>query len=396
MAATDIGAGAVLGDGGRYRLERVLGTGGMAVVWQATDTRLQRPVAVKVLSDVLALDRDYVRRFAREARVAAGLSHPHLVRIYDFSADSPRPYLVLEFIAGGTLADRLRQPPTAGWDPWGLGAGLLGAIAYIHAAGIIHRDIKPANVLIGSDGQARLTDFGIAQPVDATRMTRTGDVIGTGRYLAPEVLAGGPANARSDLYSFGVLLRECLAPDAPEDQHRLVARLTDPDPSGRPASAAEALELMTRSRDPLADTAPTRLAGGEPTLPLPSPQPSGTGTARTRLLPGGSARERGAGSRQPAVGAAEAATRVRTAVRAPVPPRSQAAAVRRRAPVESRRAWVAALLGLVVVVLVIVVVASSGSGSHAGATPKLHATPVGAPIAVQLTSIDNAIDHARR
>jgi serine/threonine protein kinase len=254
MAAIELRAGATLGEHGRYELKRVLGTGGMASVWLAADTRLQREVAIKLLSDVLALDADYVARFRREARIAASITHPHLVTIYDYGAEGSRPYLVLEYIAGGTLADRLRHGRDAGWDATALAEELLEAIGYIHAAGIIHRDIKPANVLIGTDGRARLTDFGIAQPSEATQITRTGQVVGTQRYLAPEVLAGEPATIRSDLYACGVLLGECVAGGSPGRLGELVDELTAADPRRRPESAAAALLVLHAPADEVTQT----------------------------------------------------------------------------------------------------------------------------------------------
>jgi serine/threonine protein kinase len=231
---------------------------------------------------VLALDPGYVSRFQREARLAARLSHPHLVSIFDFSAHGTRPYLVLEYIAGGTLADRLRTVPSPEWDPVVLARELLDAVGYIHQAGIIHRDIKPANVLIGDDGRARLTDFGIAQPSDATRLTRTGLVIGTQRYISPEVLAGHPADERSDLFACGVLLGECLKAGAARELADLVGQLTDPDPGRRPPSARKAIAMLeppatasTRVLRRSASTAPTRVpptaardnCGGRPASP---------------------------------------------------------------------------------------------------------------------------------
>jgi len=247
MAAIELAPGATVGEDGRYRLERVLGTGGMASVWLAMDARLDREVAVKVLSDVLALDDDYVRRFEREARIVANLSHPHLVRVYDFSVDGPRPYLVMEYVPGGSLADRLRDPKARGAQTWNaevLARELLDALGYIHRAGVIHRDIKPANVLIGADGRARLTDFGIAQPSDATRLTKTGVVVGSGRYIAPEVMRGEPASERSDLYSLGVLIQQCLTESAAARLRALVNELTAERPDRRPATAHEALTIL--------------------------------------------------------------------------------------------------------------------------------------------------------
>src|SRR5262245_6942708 len=155
----------------------------MAAVWLATDERLGRQVAVKVLSDVLAGDREYGQRFSREARLAARLQHPNLVQVYDFDA-TERPYLVMEYIEGGTLAERTAEHTAP--EPEQLARELLSALRHIHANGVLHRDVKPHNVLIDANGHARLTDFGIAQPSDATALTETGHVIGTESYMAPE------------------------------------------------------------------------------------------------------------------------------------------------------------------------------------------------------------------
>jgi serine/threonine protein kinase len=264
MAAIELAPGAALGERGRYRLDRVLGTGGMASVWLANDARLDREVAVKVLSDVLALDDSYVLRFEREARVAAGLSHPHLVSVFDFSVDGPRPYLVMEYIERGSLADRLRDPDGATWDTATLARELLDAVAHIHSAGIVHRDIKPANVLIGADDRVRLTDFGIAQPSDATRLTRTGIVIGSGRFIAPEVRRGDPATERSDLYSLGVLIEQCPGAQATPQLRALVSGLTAAHPERRPASADQARKILDSG-----PTEPTRVmeASAAPAIP---------------------------------------------------------------------------------------------------------------------------------
>ena len=230
--------------GGRYRLERIIGTGGMAIVWCATDQRLGRRVAIKVIADTLAADPAYVERFAREARTAAGLSHPHLVSVYDYAASASQPFLVMELVEGGTLADRIARGPVDAREARALAGDLTAALGCVHEAGILHRDIKPANVLIGRDGRARLTDFGIAQPEDATRLTRPGDVIGTIRYLAPEVLAGAAPSVQSDLYALGVLVRELVGANADPPLRAFVERLTATDPAARPAGASEALTLL--------------------------------------------------------------------------------------------------------------------------------------------------------
>src|SRR4051794_33280524 len=226
--ATDVlAAGSTLCDG-RYRLEEVVGRGGMAAVWRATDLQLERPVAIKVISDVLAGDPRFVARFEREARLAAGLNHPNLVKLFDYSVDDERPLLVMEYVPGGTLVNARDRV-----DPLPLARELLDALAHIHGAGILHRDVKPANVLVGPDGSPRLTDFGIARSDDNTALTLTGQVMGTLRYIAPEVAEGLPATARSDLYSLGVLLSEVAGPDAPAPLGGLLLRMTAPDPAQR-------------------------------------------------------------------------------------------------------------------------------------------------------------------
>jgi uncharacterized membrane protein YgcG len=231
-----IAAGQRLGD--RYLLDRRLGHGGMSVVWLATDERLGRPVAIKVLSDVLTADATYLDRFRREAKVAAGLQHPNLVSVYDFHAGQ-RPYLVMEYVEGGDLARRVQRgaAPTVEL----LARELLAALAHIHAAGVLHRDIKPQNVLIDAHGHARLTDFGIAQPRDAASLTRTGQVVGTEAYIAPEVKAGEPASERSDLYALGVLLADIAREGAGAPLWALTDRLREQAPEARPKSAADAL-----------------------------------------------------------------------------------------------------------------------------------------------------------
>lgn len=228
---------------GRYRLERLLGHGGMAAVWLGHDEVLERPVAVKVLADTIAGDPEFVARFRREARTAAGLSHPNLVGVYDYSEEGERPYLVMQFVPGEDLASRLARGESV--DRERLARELLAALVHIHAAGILHRDVKPANVILEPDGTAKLIDFGIALPRDATALTSTGLVLGTERYAAPEVMEGRPATERSDLYSCGVVLRACEGGSSPA-LGSLIEWLTSPDPGARPASARQALARLER------------------------------------------------------------------------------------------------------------------------------------------------------
>jgi eukaryotic-like serine/threonine-protein kinase len=239
--AASIGTGELLK--GRYRLGRTLGRGGMAAVWLGEDEVLERPVAVKVLSDTIAGDPGFVARFRREAQTAAGLSHPNLVGVYDFSEEGERPYLVMQFVPGENLAARLERGVEV--DRERLARELLEAVAHIHGAGILHRDIKPGNIVVEPDGTAKLIDFGIAQPRDATALTKTGLILGTERFAAPEVMRGEAATEQSDLYSCGVVLRSCGGPFSRELEG-LIGWLTEADPGGRPRSARQALAALDR------------------------------------------------------------------------------------------------------------------------------------------------------
>jgi len=228
----------------RYRLERPLGHGGMAAVWLGHDERLDRPVAVKVLSDTIASDPGFVARFRREARTAASLSHPNLVGVYDYSDEGERPYLVMQFVPGENLAARLERGDRVDCDK--LARELLEALAHIHQVGILHRDIKPANIIIEPDGTAKLIDFGIALPRDATALTNPGLILGTERYAAPEVMAGHAATERSDLYSAGVVLRTCEG-QCSRVLGALIDWMTSKEPGARPASARQALARLERA-----------------------------------------------------------------------------------------------------------------------------------------------------
>ncbi|MGD7732178.1 Stk1 family PASTA domain-containing Ser/Thr kinase [Propionibacteriaceae bacterium G57] len=214
--------GSVLGD--RYRLDEIIGRGGMAEVWRARDIRLHRDVAIKRLRVDLATDPTFQARFRREAQAAAGLNHPNIVAVYDTGeADDPTthitvPYIVMELIEGHTLKDVLRDGrkilPERALE---FVQGTLGALAYSHRAGIVHRDIKPANVMLTADGVVKVMDFGIARAVSDTSatMTQTAAVIGTAQYLSPEQARGETVDARSDIYSAGCLLYELLVSRPP-------------------------------------------------------------------------------------------------------------------------------------------------------------------------------------
>jgi serine/threonine protein kinase/Tol biopolymer transport system component len=208
-------AGSVIGP---YRIDHCVGAGGMGVVYRAQDTKLNRPVAIKFLSEDLA-DATARRRFQREAQMASSLNHPHILTVHDVGEFEDRQYLVTEFVDGGTLDDWAREQRT--WrQVAGLLTGVADGLAAAHGAGILHRDIKPANILVASNGYAKLADFGLAKLAegaesDPTRMTqwRTGAhmIIGTLPYMSPEQASGKRIDARSDIFSFGVVLYEMLA-----------------------------------------------------------------------------------------------------------------------------------------------------------------------------------------
>ncbi|MGH2951105.1 MAG: protein kinase domain-containing protein, partial [Solirubrobacterales bacterium] len=287
--ASMLAAGRTLRDG-RYTLERSIGYGGMAAVWLARDERLGRQVAIKVLSDTLAGDEEYLTRFRREARVAARLTHPNLVAIYDYEA-TERPYLVMEYIDGGNLHERIEAGEVP--EPERLAGELLSALRHIHASGVLHRDVKPENVLVGGDGRSRLTDFGIAQPRDATSLTQTGQVIGTERYLAPEVMAGEPASELSDLYALGVVLEEATAASGDgAGLSELVELLRAERPEDRPGSATGALAMLDRGGGGPVAFGPQPTERFDPPTEVIEPEPTpATGAVADAGVPGESERD---------------------------------------------------------------------------------------------------------
>ncbi|MEU9387314.1 serine/threonine-protein kinase, partial [Streptomyces sp. NPDC048279] len=206
---------------GRYRLETRLGRGGMGVVWRATDQLLGRQVAVKELTVDDSLPDDDARlrrdRTLREAQAVAQLHHPHIIVVHDVVEEGERPYIVMELVVGGSLADLIsRNGPVDVGEAARIGIALLSALRTAHTAGVLHRDIKPANVLVETaTGRVVLTDFGIAQVAGATTLTETGSFVGSPEYTAPERMSGARSGPASDLWSLGVLLCAALSGESP-------------------------------------------------------------------------------------------------------------------------------------------------------------------------------------
>jgi serine/threonine-protein kinase len=274
---------------GRYAVTARIANGGMATVYLAVDTRLDRQVALKVMHAELARDEEFVRRFIGEARSVARLSHQNVVAVFDQGADGPFLYLAMEYVPGRTLKEMLRErgrfTPAAALD---IMAGVLDGLAAAHASGIVHRDVKPENVLLTADGRLKVADFGLARAQAAAGHTQAGLLIGTVAYLPPEQVTGDTTGPRSDVYSAGVVLFELLTgrqpftgdtpiavayqhvntdvpapsslvPGIPAAVDQLVLAATSRDPALRPADAGEFARGVRRVREGLGE--PSGLTG---------------------------------------------------------------------------------------------------------------------------------------
>lgn len=264
--------------GGRYELESVLGAGAMARVWRATDLVLGRAVAVKELDPVLARDPEYVERFSQEARNAAMLpAHPGIVTIFDSGAQDATVFLVMELVDGCTLAEELaRHGALDPSEACRIAAAVGRALAVAHRAGLVHRDVKPGNIMLTGAGGVKVVDFGIAHAQSGDALTRTGAVLGSPAYMAPEQITGAAVDGRADLYALGVVLFQMLTgtppfagddsytvlhrhlgeippppsalrPGLPAALDQAVARLVAKDPAARPAQAEQAAQLIANA-----------------------------------------------------------------------------------------------------------------------------------------------------
>jgi beta-lactam-binding protein with PASTA domain/tRNA A-37 threonylcarbamoyl transferase component Bud32 len=276
---------------GRYAVTARVAHGGMATVYQATDTRLDRQVALKVMHAELARDEEFVRRFIGEAKSVARLSHQNVVAVFDQGSDGPFLYLAMEYVPGRTLKEVLRDsgrfsPATA----LEIMTGVLDGLAAAHASGIVHRDIKPENVLLTADGRIKVADFGLARAQSAAAHTRAGLLIGTVSYVPPEQVTGGSMGPGGDVYSAGVMLFElltgrlpftgdtplsvayqhvnsgvpapsALVPGIPAAVDQLVLAATSRDPARRPADAGEFLRAVRQVREGLAQSSRPESSG---------------------------------------------------------------------------------------------------------------------------------------
>ncbi|HSO01557.1 MAG TPA: protein kinase, partial [Gaiellaceae bacterium] len=200
----------------RYELKEMVGSGGMSSVYRAFDTLLERHVALKILHEQFGGDDEHVERFRREARAVAQLSHPNIVTVIDRGEEDGRQFIVFELIDGENLKELVeRGGPLPVRRVLELGLEVGRALAFAHAQGLVHRDVKPQNVLLGGEGVAKVTDFGIVRSLDAVGHTETGTVLGTSHYIAPEQARGERVDAQTDVYSFGVVLYELLTGEVP-------------------------------------------------------------------------------------------------------------------------------------------------------------------------------------
>ena len=251
----------------RYELKEMVGSGGMSSVYRAFDTLLERHVALKILHEQFGGDDEHVERFRREARAVAQLSHPNIVTVIDRGEEDGRQFIVFELIDGENLKELVeRGGPLPVRRVLELGLEIGRALAFAHAQGLVHRDVKPQNVLLGGEGVAKVTDFGIVRSLDAVGHTETGTVLGTSHYIAPEQARGERVDAQTDVYSFGVVLYELLTGEVPYPGDSFLAvamkHVNDPVPGvleHRPDTPLRLASLVERCLAKLPDERPASL-----------------------------------------------------------------------------------------------------------------------------------------
>ena len=288
----------------RYEIQEIIGSGGMAVVYKATDNRLHRSVAVKILRDELAADEEFRRRFQTEAQAVAMLSHPNIVSVYDVSHSESVEYIVMELIEGVTLMQYMQKKGALGWkEALHFSVQISKALEHAHSKGIVHRDIKPQNIMIIRDGSIKVADFGIAA-LESTQEQRSSQTVGSVHYIAPEQARGEQPDTRSDIYSLGVVMYEMLTgrmpydgetaeqialkhiagiavppqeinPDIPDELARITLRAMNADINARYQSASELLADLEEFRKQQAAANRTSSDGEEGFEVVPDVEPIG-------------------------------------------------------------------------------------------------------------------------
>jgi eukaryotic-like serine/threonine-protein kinase len=391
---------------GRYRLQRLIATGGMGQVWEAVDSRLGRRVAVKVLKGEFSQDPEFIERFRAEARTTAMLNHPGIAQVHDYGesqldGEGRTAYLVMELVNGEPLNSVIKR---TGRLSLRHALDMLEqtgrALQVAHAAGLVHRDVKPGNIMITPTGQVKITDFGIAKAVDAAPVTQTGMVMGTAQYIAPEQALGHEATPASDVYALGVVGYEVVSGKRPFSGDgaltvamKHIKEPPPPLPAELPPNVRELIEITLvknpsmryRSGGPFADAVAAVRAGRRPPKPSQSPPP---GRASPAAIPSAApARVAATPARTPATGRSRPATTGR---------RPQPA---RRTFSSGQRAllWAAGVLGaLAIIIAVLIVIGSHGTNgpttyTDTGTPPSPGKSPAGlAPRHPQLNWTDRA------